>query len=66
MTVSEHQLALDLDALARLVDSVRARRHVPAGAERLLAELVRGGLAERDLISAAALVLQLDRPKETA
>jgi hypothetical protein len=34
---------------------------IPAGAERLLAELVRRGLPEGDLQAAAALALELDR-----
>jgi hypothetical protein len=69
VTVSEHQLQLDLDQLARrLADRIRDRReHVRrGGAERLLIALVRHGLGERDLLAAAALAIELDRPKDAA
>lgn len=67
MNVSEHQLAFDLDqALTRLVDQLRARRHrhLDSGAERLLVALVNAGLDEHALVSAAALVLELDNPQK--
>jgi hypothetical protein len=63
MTVSEHQLQFDLDAIVYLVDQLRERRGIKTGAPRLLVELVRRGLDERALISAAALILELDRPR---
>jgi hypothetical protein len=62
LTVSEHQLALDLDALRSLVDGLQDRRRVQVGAERLLVALVRAGLDEEALIPAAALALELDQP----
>ena len=66
MTVHEHQLAFDLDALTRrLADRIRDRRHHSRdGAERLLVALVRAGLDEDALIPAAALALELDTPKD--
>lgn len=66
MTVSPHQLAFDLDALTRLVDQLRARRRFDSGAERLLVALVETGLDDRALLPAAALALELDRPKVPA
>jgi hypothetical protein len=63
VTVHEHQLQLDFDELARPLDQLHARRRMHGGAERLLAELVMRGLAERDLPVAAALALTLDRPR---
>ena len=60
VTVSEHQLQLDFDALVRLAERVRAPHRIENGPERLLAHLVRRGLDERALLSAAALVLQAD------
>jgi hypothetical protein len=64
VTVSEHQLAFDLDALNRLVGQLHDRRRVGTGPERLLVELVRQGLDEDALIPAAGLALALDQPKE--
>ena len=61
MIVSEHQLAFDFDALTRLVARLDDRRRIEPGAPRLLEALVRRGLDERALLSAAALVLELDR-----
>lgn len=66
MKLNEHQLAFDFDDLTRLVDQLRARRHVDSGAERLLVALVETGLDERALLSAAAFALELDRPQEAA
>ena len=62
MTVSEHQLALDLDALRSLVDGLQDRRRGRArpGAVRRLPG--RAGLDEEALIPAAALALELDQP----
>jgi hypothetical protein len=64
MTVSEHQLQLDFDALQRLVATLHDRRRIDPGAPRLLAALVHAGLDERDLPVAAALCVLLDEPKE--
>ena len=63
MKLNEHQLAFDFDDLTRLVDQLRARRRVDSGAERLLVALVETGLDEQALLSAAALALELDRPR---
>jgi hypothetical protein len=57
MTVSEHQLAFDLDALCRLV---RDRQRIPNGPARLLRDLYERGLDDDALRSAAALVLEAD------
>jgi hypothetical protein len=64
MTVSEQQLSFDLDALARLVDQLHQRRRIETGAPRLLEALVRCGLDERALVSAAALCGVLDEPHD--
>ena len=47
----------------RTVRELGLRREIgpAAGAERLLRELVRRGLAEQDHLTAAALALELDR-----
>jgi hypothetical protein len=66
MTVSEHQLQLDIDAaIVRLVDQLRDRRRVTTGAQRLLVDLIRAGLDVQHLPVAAALVTELDRPRAT-
>jgi hypothetical protein len=63
--VSE-QLVFDLDAACRglLRDQLADPRRVPAGAERLMRVLVKRGLAEDALVPAAALALELDRPRD--
>jgi hypothetical protein len=67
MTVSEHQLALDVDQTARLVAALHDRRRIErSGPARLLARLVAEGLDPRAMTVAAALALELDRPRETA
>jgi hypothetical protein len=67
MAATEYeQLSFDLDALACRVDRLADRRRIKTPAAKLLAELVRVGLDERALMSAAALVLELDRPRTTA
>jgi hypothetical protein len=65
MAVSEHQLVFDFAALERLVEQLREYRRVETGPARLLRELVVVGLAPDAILSAAALVLVLDEPKET-
>jgi hypothetical protein len=64
VSVSEHQLQFDLDALVGLLGRLPARRDHSRrdGAARLLVALIRAGLAEGDLIAAAALALELDQP----
>jgi hypothetical protein len=66
VSVHPDQLAFDFDALVRLFDQLHARRRIETGAPRLLEALVKRGLDERALVSAAALVLELDRPKEAS
>lgn len=61
-TIATGQLALWREHA--LADDLRDRRRVSTtGAERLLVELVRRGLEEQALAPAAALVLELDRPR---
>ena len=57
MSVAADRLHFDLDALLREL----RRDLVGDGGARLLRELVRRGLADRDLIPAAGLVLELDQ-----
>jgi hypothetical protein len=63
MAVAPGQLSCDAD-LERLVDQLRARHRVQTGSARLLRALVARGLAQRDLGTAAALCIELDRPRE--
>ena len=57
--IAERQLSLF--AVVGIADQLADRRRLPAsGAERLLVELVKRGLAEQALRPAAALALALD------
>jgi hypothetical protein len=61
MNVSPDQLQFDVDALVR---ELREHHTASTGAERLLKAMVRTGLAECDLVVAAALCVELDQPTE--
>jgi hypothetical protein len=65
MSAIPHQLCFDFDAAPADGNGVAARLKrrdkVPQGPERLLMALVRRGLAEDHLTTAAALCLALDR-----
>jgi hypothetical protein len=62
------QLQLDLcpELEALFADGLADHRRLETGPQRLLATLVRQGLDDRALPAAAALVLELDRPREPA
>jgi hypothetical protein len=64
VSVHSDQLQLDLDSLIDLIEQLDDHRRIEAAASRLLETLVRRGLDDRALLSAAALVLELDRPPE--
>ncbi|HEU0023733.1 MAG TPA: hypothetical protein VFQ12_03840 [Thermoleophilaceae bacterium] len=51
--------SLDVDT-RRLTSAELRLRKVPAGAERLLAEMVKRGLAREHIHAASALILQLE------
>jgi hypothetical protein len=65
--MKRRELELDLypaEIKALLAEGLADRRRLDTGPHRLIAMLVRQGLDERALVPAAALVLELDRPRE--